>query len=117
MTNWSSRFPEFEDSIAASGAFVGTDLSGQLIVPASNENSFDMTGGQPFGVHDFFLEFDALVRGYAGREFRNKAAARNDARAGEFRGMVLLDTNVVSELMRPKPSLAVENWISDQPAA
>jgi len=31
--------------------------------------------------------------------------------------MILLDTNVVSELMRPAPSSAVENWISGQPTA
>ena len=31
--------------------------------------------------------------------------------------MILLDTNVLSELMRPAPSAAVENWISNQPAA
>ena len=31
--------------------------------------------------------------------------------------MILLDTNVVSELMRPAPSPAVENWVSTQPAA
>lgn len=28
-----------------------------------------------------------------------------------------LDTNVVSELMRPAPSPTVENWVSTQPAA
>ncbi|MDA8232996.1 MAG: hypothetical protein M0006_16830 [Magnetospirillum sp.] len=31
--------------------------------------------------------------------------------------MILLDTNVISELMRPAPSIAVENWMSGQPAA
>jgi predicted nucleic acid-binding protein len=31
--------------------------------------------------------------------------------------MILLDTNVVSELMRPAPSAAVETWVSGQPAA
>lgn len=31
--------------------------------------------------------------------------------------MIVLDTNVVSELMRPAPSVAVENWVSAQPAA
>ena len=31
--------------------------------------------------------------------------------------MIVLDTNVVSELMRPVPSVAVENWVSAQPAA
>jgi predicted nucleic acid-binding protein len=31
--------------------------------------------------------------------------------------MILLDTNVVSELMRPAPSRAVESWVSTQPAA
>ena len=31
--------------------------------------------------------------------------------------MILLDTNVLSELMRPAPSAAVENWIGLQPVA
>jgi toxin FitB len=31
--------------------------------------------------------------------------------------MILLDTNVLSELMRPVPSAAVESWMSDQPVA
>lgn len=31
--------------------------------------------------------------------------------------MILLDTNVLSELMRPAPSAAVENWIGRQPVA
>lgn len=31
--------------------------------------------------------------------------------------MILLDTNVLSELMRPGPSAAVEHWISEQPVA
>ena len=31
--------------------------------------------------------------------------------------MILLDTNVLSELMRPFPSPAVESWIADRPAA
>lgn len=31
--------------------------------------------------------------------------------------MIVLDTNVVSELMRPMPAPAVERWISGQPAA
>jgi predicted nucleic acid-binding protein len=31
--------------------------------------------------------------------------------------MILLDTNVVSELMRPAPSSAVEHWIASQPTA
>lgn len=31
--------------------------------------------------------------------------------------MILLDTNVVSELMRPKPSRRVARWVSRQPAA
>jgi len=31
--------------------------------------------------------------------------------------MILLDTNVVSELMRPAPSDTVENWISGHPTA
>jgi predicted nucleic acid-binding protein len=29
--------------------------------------------------------------------------------------MVLLDTNVVSEMMRPRPELAVERWLAGQP--
>ncbi|MGE4482449.1 type II toxin-antitoxin system VapC family toxin [Acidocella sp.] len=31
--------------------------------------------------------------------------------------MILLDTNVLSELMRPSPAPAVETWVSAQPAA
>jgi toxin FitB len=31
--------------------------------------------------------------------------------------MILLDTNVASELMRPEPSAAVESWVGAQPAA
>ena len=31
--------------------------------------------------------------------------------------MILLDTNVLSELMRPAPTAAVENWIGLQPVA
>lgn len=31
--------------------------------------------------------------------------------------MILLDTNVLSELMRPKPSVAVESWMGGHPAA
>jgi toxin FitB len=31
--------------------------------------------------------------------------------------MILLDTNVVSELMRPEPSPVVDNWVSARPAA
>ena len=31
--------------------------------------------------------------------------------------MILLDTNVLSELMRPAPSSVVERWMGDQPAA
>jgi predicted nucleic acid-binding protein len=31
--------------------------------------------------------------------------------------MILIDTNVVSEMMRPAPSAAVENWMKMQPAA
>ncbi len=31
--------------------------------------------------------------------------------------MILLATNVLSELMRPAPSPAVESWIGAQPAA
>jgi len=31
--------------------------------------------------------------------------------------MILLDTNVLSELMRPVPSPAVERWLSRQPVA
>ena len=30
--------------------------------------------------------------------------------------MIVLDTNVVSELMKPAPSAAVARWIADQPA-
>ena len=31
--------------------------------------------------------------------------------------MILLDTNVLSELMRPTPSPTVESWVNAQPAA
>jgi len=31
--------------------------------------------------------------------------------------VIVLDTNVVSEMMRPAPSAAVETWVSAQPAA
>lgn len=30
--------------------------------------------------------------------------------------MILLDTNVISELLRPKPEPAVVRWVSEQPA-
>ena len=30
--------------------------------------------------------------------------------------MILLDTNVLSELMRPLPATGVERWLGDQPA-
>ena len=31
--------------------------------------------------------------------------------------MILLDTNILSELMRPTPEAAVEQWLADQPVA
>jgi predicted nucleic acid-binding protein len=31
--------------------------------------------------------------------------------------MILLDTNILSALMRPAPEAAVERWLADQPAA
>ena len=31
--------------------------------------------------------------------------------------MILLDTNILSELMRPTPEAAVEQWLASQPAA
>jgi len=31
--------------------------------------------------------------------------------------MIILDTNVLSELMRPKPSPRVVTWVAKQPAA
>jgi predicted nucleic acid-binding protein len=31
--------------------------------------------------------------------------------------MILLDTNILSELMRPVPEADVERWLTDQPAA
>jgi predicted nucleic acid-binding protein len=31
--------------------------------------------------------------------------------------MILLDTNILSELMRPAPEAAVEQWLADQPEA
>jgi hypothetical protein len=30
--------------------------------------------------------------------------------------MILLDTNVLSELMRPTPEASVERWLADRPA-
>jgi predicted nucleic acid-binding protein len=31
--------------------------------------------------------------------------------------MIVLDTNILSELMRPAPEAAVEQWLADQPEA
>jgi predicted nucleic acid-binding protein len=31
--------------------------------------------------------------------------------------MILLDTNILSELMRPAPAIAVERWLAGQPVA
>jgi predicted nucleic acid-binding protein len=31
--------------------------------------------------------------------------------------MILLDTNILSELMRPSPEAAVERWLAEQPVA
>ena len=31
--------------------------------------------------------------------------------------MILLDTNVLSELMRPEPDVRVLQWVGEQPAA
>jgi predicted nucleic acid-binding protein len=31
--------------------------------------------------------------------------------------MILLDTNILSELMRPAPDAAVEQWLAGQPEA
>jgi predicted nucleic acid-binding protein len=31
--------------------------------------------------------------------------------------MIVIDTNVISELLRPKPDSAVEAWLADQPPA
>jgi predicted nucleic acid-binding protein len=31
--------------------------------------------------------------------------------------VIILDTNVLSELMKPKPSALVENWVAEQPSA
>ena len=31
--------------------------------------------------------------------------------------MILLDTNILSELMRPVPDASVERWLAGQPAA
>ena len=31
--------------------------------------------------------------------------------------MILLDTNILSELMRPSPEPAVEQWLAEQPDA
>ena len=33
-----------------------------------------------------------------------------------LRSMIVLDINVLSELMRPEPSAAVEHWLAEQPA-
>lgn len=37
--------------------------------------------------------------------------------SSEVSGMVMLDTTVVSELMRSSPDLAVETWVAGRPAA
>src|SRR5271165_576332 len=39
------------------------------------------------------------------------------SRAPGFRGVIILDTNVISELMRPMPATQVVRWIDKQPAA
>jgi diguanylate cyclase (GGDEF)-like protein/PAS domain S-box-containing protein len=70
MTDWSGQLQGFVDSIAASVAVVATDQAGPLIARACNTKFFDMTGGRPVGVHEFPVEFDALVPSYARREFR-----------------------------------------------
>jgi toxin FitB len=31
--------------------------------------------------------------------------------------MILLDTNILSELMRPAPEAAIERWLTEQPIA
>jgi diguanylate cyclase (GGDEF)-like protein/PAS domain S-box-containing protein len=72
MSDWSNRIQEFVDSIAASVAVVARDKAGSLLVPACNQNFFDMTGGRPLGIYGFPLPFDALVPSYARHEFREK---------------------------------------------
>jgi diguanylate cyclase (GGDEF)-like protein/PAS domain S-box-containing protein len=72
MSDWSGGLQEFVDSIAASVAVVANDASGHLTVRACNKNFFDMTGGRPFGAHEFPLDFDALVPSYARHEFRDR---------------------------------------------
>ncbi len=72
MSDWSSRLQEFVDGIAASVAIVGYNEAGQLIVPACNQNFFNMTGGRRLGTHGFPVEFDALMPSYARHEFRDK---------------------------------------------
>jgi diguanylate cyclase (GGDEF)-like protein/PAS domain S-box-containing protein len=72
MSDWSSRLQEFVDGIAASVAVVGHDETGQLIVPACNQNFMNMTGGRRMGTRGFPVEFDALVPSYARHEFRDR---------------------------------------------
>lgn len=43
--------------------------------------------------------------------------AREPMRAAVLRRMILLDTNILSELMCPAPEKGVEQWLADQPDA
>lgn len=70
MSDWSNRLQEFVNSIAASVAVVARDETGSLLVPACNQNFFDMTGGRPLGAYGFPLPFETLVPSYARHEFR-----------------------------------------------
>jgi predicted nucleic acid-binding protein len=55
----------------------------------------------------------AVRRGRAGR--RHSRTARPSSAAGRFRGMILLDTNVLSALMRTVPDATVVAWLDRQP--
>lgn len=72
MSDWSNRLQEFVDSIEASVAVVGPNETGALVVPACNQNFFNMTGGRRGGSHKFPVEFDVLIPSYARHEFREK---------------------------------------------
>jgi hypothetical protein len=45
---------------------------------------------------------------------RPRANARDPA-TRPLASMIILDTNVLSELLRPEPARQVERWLADQP--
>src|ERR1700716_1966018 len=46
-----------------------------------------------------------------GRRERGSRTPRPSARAGELRQMIVLDTNVLSEVLRPAPEPRVVDWL------